>query len=64
MSSWQLIFLQSKANDARYDGDRLDPQNWDWPKNTWFQLRLRDLRRGTREASEELTRQRWVSGNP
>ena len=23
MSSWQLIFAQSKVNDARYDGDRL-----------------------------------------
>ena len=27
MSSWQLIFLQSKVNNARYDGDRLVPQN-------------------------------------
>jgi hypothetical protein len=47
MSSWQLIFVQSKVNNARYDGDRLLTQNWRWPKETWFQTRLRDLRKGT-----------------
>jgi len=25
MSSWQLMFLQSKVNDARYDGDPSPP---------------------------------------
>jgi hypothetical protein len=44
MSLWQLIFMQSKVNNGPYDGDRLLAQNWDWPKETWFQMRLRDLR--------------------
>jgi hypothetical protein len=46
MSSWQLIFKQSRVNNGAYDGDRLPAQNWDWPQGTWFQTRLRNLRRG------------------
>lgn len=45
MSSWRLIFLQSKANDGLYDETRLPTQNWDWPEGTWFQNRLRYLRK-------------------
>ena len=56
MSSWQLIFIQSKVNNATYDGDRLSPQNWDWPKETWFQMRLHALRRDNAKFSKELTR--------
>jgi len=52
MSSWQLIFLQSKVNDARYDGERLLPQNWHWPKETWFQMRLRDLQKLSKNFEE------------
>jgi len=37
VSSWQLIFQQSKANNGAYYGDRLSAQNWDWPQETWFQ---------------------------
>jgi len=58
MSSWQLIFAQSKVNNARYDGDRLLDQNWVWPEATWFQMRLRDLRKSTRKSSNESTQQR------
>jgi len=50
MTSWQFIFLQSKVNNGAYDGDRLLTQNWAWPKETWFQMRLRDLRRGNRSS--------------
>jgi hypothetical protein len=32
MSFWQL-FLRSKVNNARYDGNLLISQNWDWPKD-------------------------------
>jgi len=46
MSYWQLIFLQSKVNSGAYDGDRLPRQNWNWPQQTWFQERLRNLRKG------------------
>lgn len=45
MSYWQLIFLQSKVNSGPYDGDKLPRQNWDWPQHTWFQERLRHLRK-------------------
>ena len=45
MSYWQLIFLQSKVNSGAYDGDRLPRQNWDWPRQTWFQERLRHIRK-------------------
>jgi hypothetical protein len=57
MSSWQLIFQQSKVNNGAYDGDRLPPQKWDWPRETWFQTRLRRLRRGRVRYGEKLPRQ-------
>jgi hypothetical protein len=46
MSSWQLIFKQSRVNNGAYDGDRLPAQDWYWPQGTWFQTRLRNLRSG------------------
>ena len=53
MNSWELIFTQSRANNGTYDGDRLPGNNWQWPRGTWFQTRLRYLRRGSgRYASE------------
>ena len=57
MSSWQLIFQQSKVNNGAYDGDRLPPQKWDWPRETWFQTRLRRLRRGQGRYAKKLPRQ-------
>ena len=63
MSSWQLIFLQSKVNNARYDGDGFLPQNWDWPKETWFQMRLRDLRKTDAKTAKNLTRPRLAVGS-
>ena len=44
LSYWQLIFLQSKANGAWYDGEKLTGQKWDWPENTYLQRRLQYLR--------------------
>ena len=58
MSSWQLIFSQSKVNSSFYDGDRLVAQNWDWPKETWFQTRVRDLRERSSKNSEQ--RRSWA----
>jgi len=40
-SFWQLVFLQSKVNGAAYRGEQLSRRNWDWPKGTYFQRRLR-----------------------
>jgi hypothetical protein len=59
MSYWQLIFLQSKANNGLYDEDELPRQNWKWPRGTWFQER----RRYVREAHWQ-TLQRTNPGNP
>jgi hypothetical protein len=36
MSSWQLIFKQSRVNNGAYDGDRLPAQNWYWPGELGF----------------------------
>jgi hypothetical protein len=54
MNSWELIFRQSRVNNGIYDGDRLAAQNWRWPEGTWFQSRLRYLRRGLGRYSAEL----------
>ena len=42
---WQLVFNQSRANGAEYFGDRLPCYSWDWPKNTYLQRRLSELRK-------------------
>jgi hypothetical protein len=39
-SYWQLVFMQSKANGAAYNGEGLPRRSWDWPKNTYLQRRL------------------------
>ena len=44
LSSWQLIFLQSKVNGAPYNGEALPGQSWDWPKDTYFRRRLHQIK--------------------
>ena len=56
VSSWQLIFLQSKANGCLYSGDDLTPKNWEWPRDTWFQERLSQAADGPSEAQEKSWR--------
>jgi hypothetical protein len=51
--NWQTIFQLSKVNGALYLGDALPQQNWKWPKNTWLQKRLRDLRLEERSFDKE-----------
>ena len=54
MTSWELIFLQSRVNNGAYNGDHLPAQNWDWPRGTWFQERLRYISaRGGADRSQE-----------
>jgi hypothetical protein len=48
MNAWQNIFRQSRVNDGVYLGDKLPAQIWQWPSGTWFQKRLRYLRKGNR----------------
>jgi hypothetical protein len=46
MNAWQPICLLSRVNNGGYDEERLPMLlNWRWPEETWFQKRLRDLRR-------------------
>ena len=54
MTSWELIFVQSRVNNGAYDGDDLPATNWDWPRGTWFQERLRYISaRGGADRSQE-----------
>jgi len=63
MSDWQLVLLQSKANDCFYHGQDLPHNLWAWPKHTWFQERLSHYledhdfaattKRGTESSCEE-----------
>jgi len=58
MNAWELIFRQSRVNNGAYDGDKLPRQNRAWPRGTWFQRRLRYLRRGSGKYSTELAKGR------
>ena len=41
----RLLFDQSKVNGGHYYGDPLEPMgNWTWPKGTWMQNRLVELK--------------------
>ena len=54
MNSWQLIFQQSRANNRfSYIEDSLATQNWAWPRETWFQKRLRYLRNKRQQAHQQ-----------
>ncbi|HEY1371087.1 MAG TPA: hypothetical protein VGH50_01345 [Candidatus Binatia bacterium] len=53
MNSWELVFLQSRANDGWYDEEALPSHIWAWPEGTWLKRRLRELR------SEEKERDGW-----
>ena len=44
MNAWESVFLQSPVNDGCYEEVDLPQQNWDWPKGTWFQARLDQIR--------------------
>jgi hypothetical protein len=52
MSKWQLIFLWSKVNGAAYRGDKLPQYKWAWPKRTWLQNRLVQVRKLTRQQAQ------------
>jgi hypothetical protein len=63
VSSWQLIFQQSKANNGAYYGDRLSAQNWDWPQETWFQKRLRISEEATAATPKNTPLRSYSSAN-
>ncbi len=64
MNSWQLIFLQSRANHGAYHGDRLAAQIWDWPQGTWFQKRRRYLREATSNTPNNRAEMEHKKRNP
>jgi hypothetical protein len=43
-SRWQLVFSQSKANGAYYNGEELPTLPWHWPKDTFLQRRRKLLK--------------------
>jgi len=44
MNAWESIFVQSPVNEGHYDEDELPHLSWNWPKETWFQTRLSQMR--------------------
>jgi hypothetical protein len=48
MNTWEAIFSQSPANKGFYNGEKLPQVHWDWPKRTWFQARLNQVRENDR----------------
>lgn|GEM_PF-2652688 len=39
LSTWQLIFSQSKVNGAPYDENQMPVHKWHWPTGTYLQRR-------------------------
>jgi len=56
MSLWQRVFLQSRVNEGAYNGEALVPQIWAWPRETWFQSRLKSLRAQRLRVKERRTK--------
>ena len=54
ISYWQLIFLQSRANDCRYHFEDFPRVRWQWPTDTWFQERLSQKLRDTEFPAQRL----------
>ena len=50
--SWQLIFALSRVNGGLYIGDYLNSCHWQWPKETWLQRRLAELKEQANEAKQ------------
>jgi len=41
----QLIFESAKVNGGAYYGEHLTAQRWEWPKSTWLQKRLAEVKK-------------------
>ena len=51
MNTWESIFSQSPVNKGFYNGEKLPQVHWEWPKRTWFQARLNQVRENERPRS-------------
>ena len=54
---WHMVFNQSRVNGAEYFGDLLPNNSWEWPKNTFLQRRLSELKRRPWDANAEAPRE-------
>ena len=50
MNTWEAVFSQSPVNEGYYNGDQLPQVRWAWPRATWFQARLDQIRDQERAA--------------
>ncbi|HEV8721815.1 MAG TPA: hypothetical protein VGW77_14385 [Candidatus Binatia bacterium] len=50
MNTWEAVFSQSPVNEGYYNGDQLPQVRWAWPRATWFQARLDQIRDHERAA--------------
>jgi hypothetical protein len=55
MNTWEAIFSQSPVNKGFYNGEKLPQVHWDWPKRTWFQARLSQVREQDRPRSVNIS---------
>ena len=55
---WHMVFNQSRVNGAEYFGDRLPNNSWDWPKNTFLQRRLSELKRRPWDCNAEVPQEK------
>jgi len=54
MTFWQLVFSQSKANGAPYNGETLPVHPWNWPADTYLERKL---------SSRPIVRERSLASN-
>ena len=45
----EIIFAESVVNGREYRGDKLPVQYWEFPKGTWLQRRMKELKEQTNE---------------
>ena len=58
MNTWEAVFSQSPVNKGIYSGETLPQAHWDWPKRTWFQGRLNQVREHDRPWSAKMSSQK------
>ena len=56
MKTWEAVFSQSPVNEGYYNGEQLPQVRWAWPRSTWFQARLNQLREHERVGSLKTSR--------
>jgi hypothetical protein len=64
MNTWEAIFSQSPVNNGYYNGEKLPQAHWDWPKRTWFQARLNQVREHDRPWQIKSAREQLTTARP